>query len=57
MSLLYIYRKWISTDEELIDEKIYESVGNYNVNIEEQEEEECTQDEIDNYIKNGYVWL
>ena len=65
---VYIYKDYISDDEELMNEKIFnllcqdiKDIARVEIQVgyewEDVDEEECTQEEIDNYISNGYLWI
>ena len=66
---VYIYKDWVSTDEELISEKIFDVLASKcddvayaenNLDYEWEdnvEEENCTLEEVNDYIKNGYLLL
>ena len=64
--LVYIYKEYISEDKDLIDDKIFDllcceikdiSHVESQVEYEDVEEEECTIEEIEHYVENGYVYL
>lgn len=66
--IVYIYKDYISDDEELMDNKIfnllcadYKDIARVESAVEYEwidvEEEECTLDEIRNYVDNGYIYI
>ena len=64
--LVYIYKEWISDDEELIQDKIFDllcceiqDIGRVEnqMEYEDVELEECTIADIRHYVNNGYEYI